>query len=817
MKRDKLFLALLALALGLSFSAQMRVNAQAQAPKMTVKAAFSGTFKYGEWLPIQVEIENSGGDVEAVVRVRVENSSGSIIFAAPVSLPSGAHKVVPLYVLPNNFSRVLDVQLASAEKLLVSQQVAVRPQPNISYFVGFLSAQRGALSLVNGVTLPGQERAKVLVDIALDEMPERLEGLSAFNTLVINDVDTSKMTTAQAAALQSWVEQGGRLVIGGGPGAQRAFAGLPQALQPVQLQGTQEVQAGDLADLVRFAETDPLRVPGPFVLAMAKANGGRMLAGKESLPLIVERSVNKGTVDFVALDVSAAPFEGWSGTQAFWSVLISPGAAYPDGMPPDASPRQMRNDSFYGTLSNIPSLDLPSIKWLSILLGLYILLVGPVNYLVLRHSRRMHLAWVTIPVITAVFTGGAFGIGYSMRGSDLILNKIALVEIQKEGPALVTSYVGLFSPRQQSYEIEVQASSLLSPAQFGYVGQQGPAMPGVSGGPEMTFIQGRPALVQGLSVNQWSMQSFEAEDTWPEFGRISGNLSMVNETLTGTIKNDTSHLLKDVVVVVNQRFQRLGDLTPGQEAKVDLGLSDMNRDRMGPNLTFMLYMEPFKNTNGQVPRDIMLKTNILDNALVSVPWGKLSSSTMTPGGSNTRGITVLGWTNEAPPQVSVRGQLVSQMTTALVYTSLDLTLPDKGRLVLPPGMLTGRVVEAPRGGGNCGPPGGGASIFLDNADAVFEFQMPAEIQQFKVNGLKISVSHDNPTAAYKSVAVYDWQAKKWMVMDKSQGETLTLQNAGAYVDMFGQVRLRISAGSGNPACYFLDLGVEAERTAGQGE
>ena len=811
MKRDKLFLALLALALGLSFSPQMWVNAQAQAPKMTVKAAFSGTFKYGEWLPIQVEIQNSGADVEAVLRVRIENSSGSVIYAAPVSLAAGAHKRVPLYVLPNNFSRVLDVQLASAEKLLVSQQVQVRPQANISYFVGFISAQRGALSLMNGVTLPGQERAKVLVDIALDEMPERLEGLKSFNTLVINDVDTSKMTTAQAAALQSWVEQGGRLVIGGGPGAQRTFAGLPQALQPVQLQGTQEMQAGDLADLVRFAETDPLRVPGPFVLAMAKANGGRMLAGKEGLPLIVERSVNKGTVDFVALDLSAAPFEGWSGTQAFWSVLISPGAAYPDGMPPDASPRQMRSNSFYGALSNIPSLDLPSIKWLSILLGLYILLVGPVNYLILRRSGRMHLAWVTIPAITAVFTGGAFGVGYSMRGSDLILNKIALVEMQKEGPALVTSYVGLFSPRQQSYEIEVQASSLLSRVQSGYGGQD---MPGVSSGPEMTFIQGRPALVQGLSVNQWSMQSFEAEDTWPEFGRITGNLSMVDETLTGTIKNDTSHLLKDVVVVVvNQRFQRLGDLTPGQEAKVDLGLSDLNRDRMGPNLSYKLYMEPFNNTN--VPRDIMLKTNILDNTLF-LPWGKPSSSAIIPGGINTHGITVLGWTNEAPPQVGVRGQLVSQMTTALVYTSLDLTLPDKGRLVLPPGMLSGRVVDAPRGMGACGP-GGGASIILDDADAVFEFQILADIQQFKVNGLKISVSHDNPTAAYKSVAVYDWQAKKWMVMDKSQGETLTLQNAGAYVDMGGQVRLRISAGSGNPACYFLDLGVEAERTAGQGE
>jgi hypothetical protein len=812
LKRNRIFLALAALELAISFLGLNRAEAQTPAPKMTVTAAFSGTFKYGEWLPLLADIENSGGDVEAVLRVRVENSGSSIIYAAPVSLPAGAHKLIPLYVLPNNFSRVLEVQLSSSEKLLVSQKVQVRPQPNINYLVGFLSAQRGALALLNGVTLPGQERVKVLVDLTLDEMPERMEGLSSFNTLVINDVDTSKMTTAQAAALQSWVEQGGRLVIGGGAGAQRTFAGLPQALQPVQLDGTQEVQAADLTELARFAETDPLQVPGPFVLAKANLNGGRSLAaGKDDLPLVVERGTNKGTVDFVALDLSAAPFEGWSGTQAFWSGLLSPGAAYPDGMPPDASPRQMRSNTFYGALSNIPSLDLPSIQWLSILLGLYILLVGPVNYFILRRSRRMHLAWVTIPAITAVFTAGAFAIGYGMRGSDLILNKVSLVEVQNEGPALVTSYVGLFSPRQQSYEIEVQASSLLSPAQFGY----GQDMTGVAGGPEMTFVQGRPSLVQGLSVNQWSMQSFVAEDTWPEFGRISGKVSMTNETLTGTVRNDTNLLLKDVVITVNRRFQRLGDLNPGQEVKVDLGLSDMNRDTMGPNLSYKLYMEPFNNANGRMPRDVMLKTNILDNALDGVPWGKMSSSAILPGSSNPRSITVFGWTNQAPPEVSIRGQMVSQMTTTLVYTSLELTLPEKGRVVLPPGMLTGRLVDAPRGMGSCGP-NNSASIFLDDAEAAFEFQLPVQLQQFTVDTLKISVSHDNANAAYKGIAVYNWTEKKWVVMDKSQGETLTLHNAGPYIDMGGQVRLRVSAGSGNPACYFLDLGVEAERAAGQG-
>ena len=363
-------------------------------------------------------------------------------------------------------------------------------------------------------------------------------------------------------------------------------------------------------------------------------------------------------MDFVALDLSAAPFDGWPAAQAFWAALLSPGAAYPDGMPPDASTRQLRTGGFYGALMNIPSLDLPSVRGLSILLGLYILLVGPVNYFVLKRSRRLHLAWVTIPVITVFFTGGAFAIGYALRGSDLILNKIAVVEVQNEGPALVTSYMGLFSPSQQSYEIEVDASSLLSPAQPGYGGQE---MPGATGGPEVVFYQGRPSVVKGLSVGQFSMQSFMAEDTWPDFGKISGKLHMENDTLTGTVKNETRYPLKDVVVVLGRRFQRLGDLAAGQEVGVSLGLADLNRDMMGPNLSYKIYMEQYNNGNGRVPRDVMLKTNILDNTLEGTAWSKFGVSDMAAKTTGApRGIVVLGWGDQAPPQVNVRGQAVAQ-------------------------------------------------------------------------------------------------------------------------------------------------------------
>ena len=48
-------------------------------------------------------------------------------------------------------------------------------------------------------------------------------------------------------------------------------------------------------------------------------------------------------------------------------------------------------------LQNLPVLALPSLNILAVLLGVYIVFVGPVNYLVLRRLKKLDWGWVTIP------------------------------------------------------------------------------------------------------------------------------------------------------------------------------------------------------------------------------------------------------------------------------------------------------------------------------------------------------------------------------------------------------------------------------------
>ena len=78
-------------------------------------------------------------------------------------------------------------------------------------------------------------------------------------------------------------------------------------------------------------------------------------------------------------------------------------------------------------LSNLPSLDIPSVRALGVLLILYIVIVGPVNFLLLKLKNKLHFAWVTIPTLTVLFALGAFGLAYSLRGNDIMINKLSVI------------------------------------------------------------------------------------------------------------------------------------------------------------------------------------------------------------------------------------------------------------------------------------------------------------------------------------------------------------------------------------------------------
>lgn len=770
---------------------------------MQAEAAFDGHFKYGEWLPIFIDLENAGADIDGIVQVSVPFASGATVYDTPISLPSLSRKRIVLYVVPNNFSRQLEVEFVVGNERIADSIVSVVPLAPINYLVGLISPDRGALTLLKSVELPGQKRTILLLDTSLQAFPEKYEGLRSFDLLVLNNTDTSAMTPDQAFALETWVRRGGRLVIGGGPGAARTLAGLPETLVP--LNPDDSIKVDELPGLEAFVGVEhPIQVPGPFLITSGDLQSSIILASQDNTPLIIEKTSGNGFVDFVTLDLSASPFDAWSGTISFWERMISPGSAYPEWLPQDISVRQQAAGQMPYALSNLPVLDLPSAQGLALLLSLYIVAVGPLNYLVLRWRRRLHWAWITIPVITVIFSAGAFGLGYALHGTDIFINKIAVLEISESGRAHVNNYLGVFSPSQQTYEIEVRGGGLVSPLEAYTDPWSSISPPGGSASVrDAHIVQGDPAFIRGLSVNQWSLQSFMVEGIQVEMGSIDADLLLQNDRLSGRLQNETSQLIQDATIIFGGQFYALGDIATGESVSIDMSLLETVELTFGPPISYRL-METQFNQQGSPGsyRQADVKRVIIESVIER-------GSQKTPLSSGMP--ILLGWLDQAPPDIRITGETPSQQTTALIYTALPYHLPDSGFVSLPAGLVPGYLSQMPPGGGPCGDISATA-VYLNQGKARFEFRLPAAFRDIEIDNLKLNIFSDSPGPGFPNVSLQNWRTGEWTTYVPEIGANL-ITNAGDLVRGDGLIYIELSQAENNAfsGCYFLALGFEGWR------
>jgi hypothetical protein len=215
-------------------------------------------------------------------------------------------------------------------------------------------------------------------------------------------------------------------------------------------------------------------------------------------------------------------------------------------------------------VSQLPTLALPPITGLLALLIAYIVLIGPVNYLILKRLDKREWAWVTMPILIVVFAAGAYAYGAALRGSDVIVNEIAIVRGAPgatEGSA--QAYLGVFSPSRSVYQLSVPGGALLSTS------INGDMFGGVGTATALDVLQGDPARVRNLSVGFGSLRTIRAE-TVAAVPLIEADLRLEDGRLRGTVKNGSDQALQNPAVVLGQTVAVLADLEPGATASVDV-------------------------------------------------------------------------------------------------------------------------------------------------------------------------------------------------------------------------------------------------------
>lgn len=750
---------------------------------MQARIGFDGFFKSEYWVPVYLNVANSGPSVEGELRVTVESGTfgDDIVYSSPISLPTQSNKRVVIYVsIARVGSPVVELVADNGDVLAETAVNSLQQLRLDGLLYGIVSSEPGEFEMLDRVT--GGRPDVGVAFLGIDDLPETAVSWSALDVLVFNDIDTGAMNSSQREALAAWVHTGGQLVVTGGPGWQKTTAALADML-PVSVTGSESVD--DLPAL-RADVGEPFRDQGPYLVTTSSLRGGELIYYQDNLPLLAAQKMGRGTVYFMALDPKLAPLLDWDGSEVVWGTI----AARVPGLPTWGGPFQ--NSYAAGTaVTSLPSLALPSVWQLILFLLVYTMLIGPINYMVLKRRNQLEKAWVTIPIIIVIFSGVAYVTGFQLRGNDVLINQMSVAYSQSDSEqARVQSLIGLYSPERSNYDLVLPASAVIRPFEviFGTL----------SGGGNIGAISlGNEVTVHDVRVDISGVETFMLQSVESAIA-ISGQATLENSgsdlLLTATIQNNSDQMLETASLLIGDTAVSIGDIPPGEIVTVsEVVGSFSSKSTFAPAVGV-----PVFSTGGYVltgNADTLLgSSNYYDDADLYTRWQLLqalednTSHTGIGGAMPTDAVTLVGWREGGQVNAELAAEPFNTAGSTLFFIELPLTqnLVMGDQVTLPVSLMNWDVL----GQSNVYSTGI-QELSLNGGWIEFAFTPWPDFQRMDVTDLTVVLEESYSGELAPEVRLWHWERAIWDTIDEvGWGETAVFDHT-PYIGPNNEVRLRL--------------------------
>jgi hypothetical protein len=523
---------------------------------------------------------------------------------------------------------------------------------------------------------------------------------------------------------------------------------------------------------------------GPYALADAVLRNGEELVRQGDSILLAHRTYGAGEVDFLAFDAGLKPFTRWDDNIRLWEFIVGTEAK---------EPQRLTVHNGYAAreaVGAIPGFELPSVLQILAFMLVYVLLIGPVNYLLLRKFGRRELAWLTIPVLVVGFSACAYVTGFQLRGGKAIVHRLAAVYVPKgSDTGRVSQVVGLFSPRRTDYDLRVVGAEVREIPD--------PYRGGTSRQPLHVVTDAEGVRVVDLRVDVGGIHPFVVEG-YADVSGVEADLELVEDAagrlwLEGMVRND-GVLLHEVVLIAGDDEQRLGDLEPGGEAAVRLGLHG-GGGASKPWSSVSPYGHELVERilgPGEYWNDRVLYRRYQFLQAILTEEGMLSGMARLGLGS---GVRLVGWVEEGVPlPVEVVERPFSTVAAAFCVYDLSVGEIELGSMITVPSGLIARQVEGTVGGVKVWPEG----LHLESgAEVVFRFTPWPEVKVSQVEELVLALQGGRSTYP-PAVFLWNVEGGDWERLEVGWGQH-SIPDAGVYVLPSSAILLRLEAETSWPA------------------
>jgi hypothetical protein len=222
---------------------------------------------------------------------------------------------------------------------------------------------------------------------------------------------------------------------------------------------------------------------------------------------------------------------------------------------------QTANNAVMEYLYNISEMRPLSIWWVILLLITLAVLLGPVDYKILKRMDRLPLTWLTCAFWIILFTVGAYYGVQALRGGKMQLRVVSVLDgIESSNQAWSTDYCGLFAPGSDDYEFEGlndnQWWSGIAPSQqsiWAYNQE-------ISGRKIYCFQHDGGNLPYSLPINIWTIQCLLNEsplEQLPFNAQVERN---GNEVVVSIVNDSDAPILNGYALFGNDRGINFGSV-----------------------------------------------------------------------------------------------------------------------------------------------------------------------------------------------------------------------------------------------------------------
>lgn len=544
---------------------------------MEVSSIYGENGKLGGEIPLHIQIYcQTEQPFTGKVRVKtLESSSDERVkiyeYEYPVTVNPGQTGEMDCYVLLGQKNNELRVTLESGDGTVYSEKSL---KFNISreqgqLFIGALSDRAGRLDYLDDVGLDYGMVTTSLFPMEAETFPEDGRGLDLLDFLIINDFDTAGLSEKQKQAIEEWVLDGGRLLIGTG---RRGQDTMGRYAAKYLENGTGEPKRYFINLGTEYEVNSPKDAVIDLVCANLSIPGGTEILAGDGMPLLTVISAGTGQTGVFACDLgdlgSFAKKHSGFAMKLISSLLdeneISDLYFYS---------AYAKDDEYWNASSLVETGSpdrLPNLPLYGVVIVCYLAAAGPGAYLVLKkHDLRQYYG-VAVVGLSALAAACVYVIGIRTRFTSEFFTWASIRELDGQ-EMRETTYLNIRTPDGRPYSVTLSPEFEVTPVTRSgrYDGIPVREFPDGPADLTMTFQE------DGTRIRAGKSQAFESwmfrlnRQTEETDGAILSEFTYSDGAVTGYVTNNCGFPLKNTALVLYGQTLFIGDLAAGETRRYE--------------------------------------------------------------------------------------------------------------------------------------------------------------------------------------------------------------------------------------------------------